>query len=119
MAKNNGKVKSKAEKLPKHGRREYVIASGHKFVINDGVVSLVDADDELIISVDNDRIIVRRDKVTAVVEDDVVDAGDSVTPVGAEWEDETFRQHNVYEKLIAQTKNAKPSSNWRAELDEL
>ena len=119
MAKHNGKVKTKAEKLPKHGRREYIITSGHKFVINDGVVSLIDTDDELIVSVDNDKIIVRHDKITAVVEDDEVDEIEAVTPIGAEWEDEIFRQHNVYEKLIAQTKDAKPSSNWRAELDEL
>jgi len=67
----------------------------------------------------NGKIFVRHDKETALVEDDVVDEEEAVTPVGAEWEDETFRQHNVYEKLIAQMKNAKPSSNWRAELEEL
>jgi len=57
MAKNNGTVVSKAEKLPKHGRREYIIASGHKFIIDDGVVSLVDADDEVIVSFDNGKIL--------------------------------------------------------------
>jgi hypothetical protein len=119
MAKRNGEGENRAETLPKRGRREYIIASGHKFVINEGVVSLIDADNELIVSVDNNKIIVRRDKITAVVEDGVVDDEKAVTPIGTEWEDEIFRQHNVYEKLIAQTKDAKPSTNWRAELDEL
>ena len=50
---------------------------------------------------------------------DSVDEEAAVTPIGAEWEDKLFHQHNVYGKLIAQTKNAKPSSTWRAELDEL
>jgi hypothetical protein len=119
MAKQNGKAENKAEKLPKHGRREYIMTSGHKFVINEGVVTLIDADNELILSIDNDKIIVRRDKITAIIEDDMVDDEEAIIPIGSEWEDEIFRQHNVYEKLIAQTKDAKPSSNWRAELDEL
>jgi hypothetical protein len=119
MTKNNGKMETKTQKLPKQGRREYIVASGHKFVIENGVVSLVDANNELIVSVDNGKIFVVADKVTAVIESDVVEEGDAVTPVGEEWEDEIFHQHNVYEKLIDQAKNAKPSSNWRAELDEL
>jgi hypothetical protein len=119
MTKNNGKVEIKTQKLPKEGRREYIVASGHKFVIENGVVSLVDADNELIISVDNGTIFVAADKVTAVVESNVVDEEVVVAPVGEEWEDKIFHQHNVYEKLVDQAKNAKPSSNWRAELDEL
>jgi hypothetical protein len=119
MTKNNGKAEGKDQKLPKEGRREYIVASGHKFVIDNGVVSLVDADNELIVSVDNGKIFVAADKVTAMVESNVVDEEDAVTPIGEEWEDEIFHQHNVYEKLIDQAKNAKPSSNWRAELDEL
>ena len=119
MTKNNGKAESRAEKLPPRGRREYIVASGHKFVIDNGVVSLVDADNELIVSVENGKIFVRRDKVTEIVENDAVDEEDAVTPADKEWEDEIFQQHNVYKKLIDQAKNTKPSSNWRAELDEL
>jgi hypothetical protein len=119
MTEHNGKAEGKTQKLPKQGRHEYLVASGHKLVIDHGVVSLVDADNQVIVSVDNGKVFVRRDKVTAVVESDVVDEEDVVTPIGEEWEDAIFHQHHVYEKLIDQAKNAKPSSNWRAELDAL
>jgi hypothetical protein len=42
-----------------------------------------------------------------------------VAPAGEEWEDELFRQHNVFEKLVSETKKAKPSPDWRTELDSL
>ena len=120
MAKANTKVEIHAEMQTKLGRREYIVASSYKFIIEaDGVVSLVDADNELLLSLDHGKVFIASGKVKPVVESNVTGAEDVVTPIGEEGEDTIFHQHNVYEKLIAQTKNTKPSPNWRSELDEL
>lgn len=119
MAKTNSKHKTAKLTSVRQGYT-YITPSGYKFVIADnGAVRVIDANDELLMSIENGDILIAASKVKPVVEGDSVDEESAVTPVGEEWEDELFRQHNVFEKLIVQTKDAKPSSNWRAELDEL
>jgi hypothetical protein len=99
--------------------REYILPHGLKAIVfASGDVSIVEQDEQILYLHGRDVTIIGG-KVKEVEADETIEDKVEVEPVGEEPEDEIFRQHNAFEKLIAEAKRTKPSPNWRAELDEL
>jgi hypothetical protein len=124
MAKTKTKAEAMLEKPSDAVRREFIIGHGYRVVVeSNGVIHFLGKDDELLISVEKGGKILRASrKVREVVQDAAEEKEDKeelVSPAGEEWEDEIFREHKVYEKLVARMKKTEPLENWRARLDEL
>jgi hypothetical protein len=109
MAKTKVVDKNRFSRGSQEVHREYILPHGLKAIVfASGDVSIVEQDEQILYLHGGDVTIIEG-KVKEV----------EVEPIGEEPEDEIFRQHNAFEKLIAEAKRTKPSPNWRAELDEL